>query len=234
MDREGRAVFEWRGRLFFGGGCHDDIDQGQFGAPESRRAIWLLGLAILLAILAGPAMAQVNAQPRRDIPTSQSRFWCGFAAGGGTDVAARLLAAKLTESLGQSVVVENRAGASGMIRGRCRREIATRWLHADDGHPDDARSGAQPLSQVRGSTRPRSSPACRWRACRRWCWWFTPRSTAHSVNDVIAMAKVKPGAINFGSGGVGTTPHMAGEFVRARGRHQDRSRRPIGRGAGHQ
>jgi tripartite-type tricarboxylate transporter receptor subunit TctC len=39
-----------------------------------------------------------------------------------------------------------------------------------------------------------------------------PSLPAHSVNDVIAMAKAKPGAINFGSGGVGTTPHMAGEL----------------------
>src|SRR5882672_8274957 len=83
-------------------------------AHRSRRATRLLDLAILLAIVAGLAMAQVNAQPAR-YPDKPIKILVGFAAGGGTDVAARLLAAKLTESLGQSVVVENRAGASGMI-----------------------------------------------------------------------------------------------------------------------
>src|SRR5213076_1487164 len=48
-------------------------------------------------------------------PDRPIKILVGFAAGGGTDVAARLLAVKLTERLGQSVVVENRAGASGMI-----------------------------------------------------------------------------------------------------------------------
>src|SRR5690349_18159082 len=79
-------------------------------AKRSRRAIWLLGLAIAISF----AMAQVNAQPAR-YPDRPIKILVGFSAGGGTDVAARLLAVKLTESLGQSVVVENRAGASGMI-----------------------------------------------------------------------------------------------------------------------
>src|SRR5262245_64867586 len=79
-------------------------------AHGSRRAIGLLALAIVASF----AIAQVNAQPAR-YPDKPIKILVGFAAGGGTDVAARILAAKLTESLGQSVVVENRAGASGMI-----------------------------------------------------------------------------------------------------------------------
>src|SRR5262245_12743784 len=67
-----------------------------------------------LAIAAGLAVPQVNAPPAR-YPAKPIKILVGFAAGGGTDVAARILSAKLTESLGQSVVVENRAGASGMI-----------------------------------------------------------------------------------------------------------------------
>ena len=65
-------------------------------AHRSRRAIWLLGLAIVASL----AMAQVNAQPTR-YPDKPIKILVGFAAGGGTDVAARLLAVKLTESLGQ-------------------------------------------------------------------------------------------------------------------------------------
>src|SRR5437762_14061368 len=79
-------------------------------AHRSRRATLSLGLAIVACL----AIAQVNAQPTR-YPDKPIKILVGFAAGGGTDVAARILAAKLTENLGQSVVVENRAGASGMI-----------------------------------------------------------------------------------------------------------------------
>ena len=46
---------------------------------------------------------------------------------------------------------------------------------------------------------------------RRWCWWSSSFA-AKSVGELIEMAKAKPGAINFGSGGVGTTPHMAAEL----------------------
>src|SRR4030095_7868229 len=67
-----------------------------------------------LAMIAGLAMAQANAQPGR-YPDRPIKVLVGFAAGGGTDVAARILSAKLTENLGQSVLVKNRSGASGMI-----------------------------------------------------------------------------------------------------------------------
>ncbi|MGZ3307347.1 MAG: Bug family tripartite tricarboxylate transporter substrate binding protein, partial [Xanthobacteraceae bacterium] len=55
-----------------------------------------------------------HAQPAA-YPDHPVKMLVGFAAGGGTDVAARILAQKLTEALGQSVMVENRPGASGMI-----------------------------------------------------------------------------------------------------------------------
>ena len=66
------------------------------------------------AIVASLAMAQVNAQPAR-YPDKPIKILVGFAAGGGTDVAARLLAVKLTESLGQSVVVDNRTDLGAVL-----------------------------------------------------------------------------------------------------------------------
>src|SRR5262249_57489561 len=73
---------------------------------------------ILLGLLPGlaPAIDLPRAKGQtRGYPDRPIKIFVGFAAGGGTDVAARILAQKLTETLGQSVVVENHPGASGMI-----------------------------------------------------------------------------------------------------------------------
>ena len=83
-------------------------------AGPSRILLGLL-LGLALAIDLPAAKGQTTRYPDKPI-----KIVVGFAAGGGTDVAARILAQKLTERLGQSVVVENRPGASGMI-------AAERW-----------------------------------------------------------------------------------------------------------
>jgi tripartite-type tricarboxylate transporter receptor subunit TctC len=135
----------------------------------------------------------------------------GFSAGGGTDVIARILALKMSETLGQTVVVENRVGASGLIAAEMvaksppdgytilmgsqtvfavaptlYKKIS---LDASRDFSGVAMAGASPLVLV-----------------------VNPSVAAHSVGDVIGMAKAKPSGINFGSGGLGTTPHMCGEL----------------------
>src|SRR5258708_4425916 len=74
-----------------------------------RRSLLAL-LALAVGIFAVDGHAQTARYPDRPV-----KILVGFAAGGGTDVAARILAQKLTDALGQTVVVENRPGASGMI-----------------------------------------------------------------------------------------------------------------------
>jgi tripartite-type tricarboxylate transporter receptor subunit TctC len=162
--------------------------------------------AFVLALGAGQANAQAARYPDRPI-----KIVVGFAPGGGTDVAARIVAQKLSEGFGQSVVVENRPGASGMI--------------ADDAvakAPPDGYTlmlGTQttlavapalyrkfnfdPAKEFVGVSMTGISPLAL---------VVPPSLPAQSVKDVIAMAKAKPGGLNFGSGGVGTTPHMAGEL----------------------
>src|SRR5215510_13821735 len=78
------------------------------------RRTWclLLGLALAAGVAAGSAAAQTARFPDKPI-----KMLVGFTAGGGTDVVARILALKMSEALGQSVVVENRIGASGLIAG---------------------------------------------------------------------------------------------------------------------
>jgi tripartite-type tricarboxylate transporter receptor subunit TctC len=175
------------------------------GGRATARSI-LLGIALVIAISAVQGHAQTAKYPDRPV-----KMLVGFAAGGGTDVAARVLAQKLTESLGQSVVVENRPGASGMIAAEATAKSAAdgytlmmgsqttlavapalyRKFAIDAGRDfaGVAMAGISPLVLV-----------------------VHPSVPAQSVADLIALAKARPGTINFGSGGLGTTPHMAGEL----------------------
>ncbi|OFZ99789.1 MAG: hypothetical protein A3H35_01955 [Betaproteobacteria bacterium RIFCSPLOWO2_02_FULL_62_17] len=77
------------------------------------KAALCLAVCAIAAGLATSAQAQVD--PAQAYPAKPMRVIVGFAAGGGTDILARLLSQKISESLGQPVVIENRAGASGMI-----------------------------------------------------------------------------------------------------------------------
>ncbi|HLH87842.1 MAG TPA: tripartite tricarboxylate transporter substrate binding protein [Xanthobacteraceae bacterium] len=164
--------------------------------------------AIALAACGALSAAAAQAAPFPDHPL---KMIVGFSAGGGTDVAARLVAQAMTVALHQSVVVENRPGASGMLAtadvARAAPDGYTLLMgsqttlavapalyrkFAIDAARDFAgvaRAGASPLVLV-----------------------VNPKFPAHSVAELIALAKAKPGTLNFASGGVGTTPHMAGEL----------------------
>ena len=166
-----------------------------------------LAFALALTCAAGAVRAQVTGYPDRPI-----KLLVGFGAGGGTDIVARILAPKMSNSLGQSVVVENRTGASGMIAAADVAKsppdgytlmMGTQTIFAVgpilyrkavtlDAAKDFAGvtlTGASPLALV-----------------------VNPAFPAHTVADVIAMAKANPGQINFGTGGIGTTPHMTAEL----------------------
>jgi tripartite-type tricarboxylate transporter receptor subunit TctC len=164
-------------------------------------------LAVALALAVGSVAAQAAGYPDRPI-----KVLVGFGAGGGTDIVARILAAKMSDSLGQSVVVENRTGASGMIAaadvaksppdgytlmlGTQTTFAVAPILYRKTVTLDPAKdfaavtlTGASPLVLV-----------------------ANPAFAAHTTAAVMAMAKASPGKINFGTGGVGTTPHMTAEL----------------------
>jgi tripartite-type tricarboxylate transporter receptor subunit TctC len=172
---------------------------------KATRSLWVAA-ALALSFCQIAALAQDAAYPNRPI-----KMLVGFGAGGGTDIAARIMAQKMSEILGQSIVVENRTGASGMIAAEDEAKSApdgyvlmmgsqTTYavapnlyrkvtLDAAKDFAGVAMTGASPLVLV-----------------------VNPAFAAHSVNDVIAMAKADPGKINFGTGGLGTTPHMTAEL----------------------
>ena len=165
----------------------------------------LLGL-FLLGMGSSAAEDLAKQYPERSI-----KILVGFAAGGGTDVAARIVAQKLAETIGQSVVVENRPGASGMIAAET-----------------VAKSGADGYTLMMGTQTTLAVAPALYRkfsidATRDFVGVAKagisplvlvvhPSVPARSVMDLIALAKAGPGTINFGSGGLGTTPHMAGEL----------------------
>src|SRR5271156_1907581 len=174
---------------------------------KARRSPWGAA-ALALSFCQIAAHAQDAAYPNRPI-----KMLVGFGAGGGTDIAARIMAQKMSEILGQSIVVENRTGASGMIAAEDEAKSAPdgytlmmgsqttyavapnlyrkMTLDAAKDFAGVALTGASPLVLV-----------------------VNPSFAAHSVKDVIAMAKADPGKINFGTGGLGTTPHMTAELFR--------------------
>jgi tripartite-type tricarboxylate transporter receptor subunit TctC len=172
------------------------------------RRTWgvLLGLALAAGPVAGPATAQPAKYPDKPI-----KMLVGFSAGGGTDVVARILALKMSESIGQTVVVENRAGASGLIAAETVAKAPADGYTLMMGSQTTLavaptlykKETLDPARDFAGVTLAAVSPLVL---------VVHPSVSAQSVKDVIAMAKAKPGTVYFGSGGLGTTPHMTGEL----------------------
>jgi tripartite-type tricarboxylate transporter receptor subunit TctC len=163
-------------------------------------------IALAFCMLASAAAAQ-------KYPDRPIKMLVGFAAGGGTDVAARIVAPALGEGLGQSVVVENRPGASGLLAA----EAVARAT--PDGYT--LMMGSQTTLAVAPSLYrkftvdgARDFAAVAPAGTSPLVLLVNPTVPAHSVAELIALARQKPGTLNFASGGVGTTPHMAGELLR--------------------
>jgi tripartite-type tricarboxylate transporter receptor subunit TctC len=134
----------------------------------------------------------------------------GFAPGGGTDIVARLLAQKLGERWNQAVVVENKLGASGNIAAELVARSAPdgyNLLMAFSSHASNAAVSKLPFDinkDFSAITLVGSGPALI---------LANPALPAKSLRELIAYAKAHPGAIKYGSSGVGGTVHLAGELM---------------------
>jgi tripartite-type tricarboxylate transporter receptor subunit TctC len=168
-------------------------------------------LTSALGCAASSALAQAPKFPVKTI-----RVLVGFTAGGATDIVARLQAPFLSESLGQSVVVENRPGASSQIAG----ELVARA--APDGHTLLMTTQTLMTSlMIEGKTYPdlmKDFAAVSLSATSPLILVLTPSLPAKSVKELIALARARPGELNYASGGLGTTPHMAGELFASNAR----------------
>jgi tripartite-type tricarboxylate transporter receptor subunit TctC len=167
-----------------------------------NKYLQILFASALLA--AGNAIAQ-------PYPTKPIRLIVPFAPGGGTDITARAIAMKLSEALGQTVVVDNRAGANGTIGA----DIAAKappdgytFSMISSSHsvnpsimkklPYDLIADLAPVTQA--TTQP-------------YALILHPSVAAKSVKELIALVKAKPNSLNYGSSGTGGLSHLSGALL---------------------
>jgi tripartite-type tricarboxylate transporter receptor subunit TctC len=166
----------------------------------------VLSLAATLAILAPQAGAAADAYPARPV-----RFVVAFPPGGGTDIIARSIAQKLAERFAQQVVVDNRPGAGGNIGTDIVAKAAPDGYTMLMGSAGPLAINASlfgkmpfdPIKDLAPVTLAASTPNVL---------VVHPSLRATSVTELIALAKAKPGEINFASSGHGTPAHLAGEL----------------------
>jgi tripartite-type tricarboxylate transporter receptor subunit TctC len=171
------------------------------------RGLWLLLALLVLALGTGGVRAQTY-------PDKPVRVIVGYPPGGGTDVVARIITPKLSELLGQPVVIENRPGATGITAAAYVAKSAPDGytlmmghvsIHAISPHvfaklPYDAEKDFAPIILAASVPHIIVVP---------------PSSPLKSIRDLIALAKAQPGKLTFPSAGNASTPHLAGEMFKS-------------------
>lgn len=170
----------------------------------SRRRIFLRTCvaAALVSALVTPAVAQTW-------PNKPIRLLVGFAPGGGTDIVARALSIKMSETLGQPIVVENRAGASGTIAAAEVARSAADGYTLLMGHSNSNAIAPFVLDKVPYDAAVDFTPITYVGYVPN-VLVVHPSIPARSVAELVALAKGKPGEYTYASSGVGSTQHLAG------------------------
>ena len=175
-----------------------------------RRRQWHL---IGMALATSACVAAASAQPQQAYPNRPIRFIVPVAPGGGSDMAARLFGQKLTDAFGQQVVIDNRAGAGGIIG----TELAAKA--APDGYTLLLASSANTVHPSLHKKLPydiiKDFAPVSLLAAYPHLLVVHPSVAAKSVKELIALAKAKPGQINYATGGNGTMAHIVAEFFRS-------------------
>jgi len=177
-----------------------------FSIARGIKAGASLAAAVAAALGAGGALAQ------QAYPTKTVRVLVGFAPGGGTDIMARAVTAKLSDSMKQQFVVDNRPGANANIAARLAAEapgdgytllfmsvthIMSKPVYKNLGY--DIERDLTPITVV--STVP--NVLC-----------VHPSLPAKTVKEYIALARAKPGTLTYATSGVGSPEHFAGEMFK--------------------
>jgi tripartite-type tricarboxylate transporter receptor subunit TctC len=188
--------------------------------PQSKRILSMVngyGLSIVAAALIAISTLAAGQDPRERsaaaFPNKPMRIVVPFVPGGSTDILARLVAQKLTEAFGRQVIVENRPSAGGIVG------VQTVATATPDGHtlimghigtftinptlfqklPYDAVKDFQPITLV---------------AMVPNMLTVNPKLPVRSVEELVSLARSKPGALNYASGGNGSAAHLAMEYFK--------------------
>ena len=164
-------------------------------------------LAACLAVVATSAPVAAQTYPAKSV-----RMVVGFPPGGGTDVVARIICAKLTEHWGQTFVVDNRGGAAGTIGA----DIVAKA--PPDGHTlimghVNSHAIAPNIYRKLPFDSARDFAMVAYVGYVPNVLVVHPSIPAKSVQELVALAKAKPGTLNYASSGVGSTQHLAGEML---------------------
>jgi len=172
----------------------------------ARSVRWLIVLTFALPILG-------HSQSTTPYPAKPIRLIVPFAPGGGTDILARSLGQLLGSSLGQQVIVDNRPGAGGVLGA----ELTAK--SAPDGYtimmvsssysvnPALYKLSFDPIKDLTPISQVASVP---------FVLVAHPSVPINNLRELIALAKAKPGQLNFASSGLGSSPHLAGEYFNMR------------------
>ena len=162
----------------------------------------------IIGIAGSVLCAAAFAQP---YPTRPIRLIVPYAPGGGVDIVARALGQELTKRMGQQVIVDNRTGAGGNIGS----DVVAKAT--PDGYTLLIASPANAINPSLYSKMPfnpaRDLAPVALIATTPAVLLASPALPVKTVKEFVALAKAKPGTLNFGSGGSGTTEHLAGEML---------------------
>jgi tripartite-type tricarboxylate transporter receptor subunit TctC len=185
----------------------DDLEMHRHSIGRTvMKTVLLLAMSFAMAV----SPARFAAAQSVNYPGKPIRWIVPFPPGGSVDILARLAGAKLAENLGQQVVIDNRSGASGNVG----TEIVAH--SAPDGYtlvsntvpfvantflfkrvPYDVLNDFAPISLMASTANVLT---------------VHPSVPAHSVRELLQLAKSRPGELNYGSAGIGSNPHIAGEL----------------------
>jgi tripartite-type tricarboxylate transporter receptor subunit TctC len=166
----------------------------------------------LMCVLAAASLAAAPASAQQDFPSKPLRIIVGVAPGGATDILARVIGAKLGENLRQQVIVDNRPGANHIIGGQLTAKSPpdgyTIQVVPEGWVINSSMYAKLPFDPLRDFT------AIAILALVPNVLVIHPSLPARSVKEFIALARARPGQMNYGTSSVGSPSHMAAELLK--------------------
>jgi tripartite-type tricarboxylate transporter receptor subunit TctC len=163
------------------------------------------------ALLGAVALAAVRPAAAQEFPNRPITLIVPFPPGGSTSIVGRIVADKLSEELGQQIVVDNRGGAGGSIGTRAVAKSAPDGYTIVLGYTGTLAIGPSLYSNVGYDPRKDFAAIGRIGTAPNTL-VVHPSLPVHSVAELVAYAKANPGKVNYGSAGVGTVSHVCGEY----------------------